>query len=85
VIPLLPTRGDGLLTTPQAAKLVGVSPSTYRSWRQRGHVKPDGLDERGRPLYRKQTARAAERTVRENGLRISGVDPRQLRHAGRAA
>jgi DNA-binding transcriptional MerR regulator len=82
---LLPTRGDGLLTTPQAAKLVGVSPSTYRTWRQRGHVTPDGLDERGRPLYSKRTAREGERIVRENGLRISGVDPRQLRQASHRA
>jgi hypothetical protein len=48
-------------------------------------VTPDGLDERGRPLYSKRTAREGERIVRENGLRISGVDPRQLRQASHRA
>lgn len=76
---MLPTRGDGLLTTPQAARLVGVTAATVRKWRQRGRILPDGLDEHGRPLYRRETARAAERTVRDNGLRASGVDPRTLR------
>ena len=78
-----PTRGDTLLTTAQAAQIVGVSPATIRTWRHRGWLTP-GLDERNRPLYM-QTVRAAERTVRENGLRISGVDPRQLRHASNPA
>jgi hypothetical protein len=78
---VLPTRGDGLLSTPQAARLVGVSPSTFRVWRYRGHVTPTGLDERGRPLYSREEARAGERRVRENGLRVSRVDPRRLRRS----
>ena len=74
-----PVRGDGLLPTPQAALMVGVSPITIRSWRHRGHLEPQGLDEHGRPLYTRQAVREAERTVRQNGLRASGIDPRQLR------
>jgi DNA-binding transcriptional MerR regulator len=79
-----PTRGDGLLTTAQAARRVGVEPGTIRQWRHRGHITPDGLDERGRPLYRPETVTAAERRVRENGLRASGVDPRRTRKSARA-
>ena len=79
-----PTRGDGLLTTAQAAKRVGVDPGTIRKWKERGHISPDGLDERGRALYRPQTVTAAERKVRENGLRASGVDPRRTRKSARA-
>lgn len=80
-----PTRGDGLLTTPQAAQMVGVSPATIRSWRHRGWIQPHGLDERNRPLYTRENVREAERTVRQNGLRTSGVDPRRLRNAARRA
>jgi DNA-binding transcriptional MerR regulator len=79
VVPLLPTRGDGLLTTAQAGQMVGVDPSTIRTWKQRGWLAPQGLDERNRPLYARQAVRAAERRVRENGLRTSGIDPRALR------
>lgn len=74
-----PTRGDGFLTTAQAAELAGVSPATIRSWRNRGYLAPQGLDERNRPLHTREAIRAAERLVRENGLAASGIDPRQLR------
>lgn len=74
-----PGRGDGLLTTAEAARLVGVSEVTIRQWRKRGHLVPQGLDERNRPLHTREAVRAAERRVRDNGLRISGIDPRQLR------
>lgn len=74
-----PCRGDGLLTTPEAARLVGVSAATIRSWRNRGWLEPQGLDERGRPLHTPEAVRAAERQVRGNGLRASGIDPRHLR------
>jgi DNA-binding transcriptional MerR regulator len=82
-----PTRGDGLLSTPEAARLVGVSPATIRSWASagRGHLTPAGLDERGWPLYTRKAVREAERTVRDNGLRTSGIDPRRLRRAAREA
>jgi len=74
-----PGRGDGLLTTPEAARLVGVKPVTVRQWRARGWLVPQGLDERGYPLHTREAVRAAEKRVRENGLQASGIDPRQLR------
>lgn len=74
-----PTRGDGMLSTPNAAKLVGVQPVTIRSWRQKGFLVPQGFDERGYPLHSREAVRAAEERARENGLRTSGIDPRQLR------
>jgi DNA-binding transcriptional MerR regulator len=76
---MLPTRGDGMLNTPAAARLVGVKPATIRSWRKRGWLVAQGLDEHNRPLHTREAVRAAERRVRENGLRQSGIDPRQLR------
>lgn len=72
-------RGDGMLGTPDAARLVGVSPATIRSWRNRGHLVPQGYDERNRPLHTPEAVRAAERRVRENGLQATGIDPRRLR------
>lgn len=80
---MLPTRGDGFLTTVQAARLVGVKPVTIRQWRARGWLAPQGLDERGYPLHSPEALRAAEKRVRENGIEKTGIDPRQLR--GRAA
>jgi len=76
---MLPARGDGLLTTPQLARLLGVSPATVRSWRNRGWLAKQGLDERGHPLHTPEAGRAAEKLVREHGLQASGVDPRLLR------
>jgi DNA-binding transcriptional MerR regulator len=78
---MLPSRGDGLLTTPEAARLIRVKPVTIRQWRKRGHLVPQGLDERGNPLHTPEAVRDAERRVRENGLQASGIDPRQLRRA----
>jgi DNA-binding transcriptional MerR regulator len=72
-------RGDGLLTTADAARLVGVKPVTIRQWRKRGWLLPQGLDERGYPLHTREAVRAAEKLVRGNGLEKSGIDPRQLR------
>lgn len=80
-----PARGDGLLSTPEAARLVRVAPATIRSWRKRGLLEPQGLDERGWPLHTAEAVRAAERRVRENGLRTSGIDPRRLRQRPLAA
>lgn len=76
---MLPGRGDGLLTTSEAARKVGVDRSTISKWRERGNIFPDGLDERERPLYKPETVEAAEARVRENGLAASGIDPRRLR------
>lgn len=87
---LLPTRGDGLLTTAEAAALVGVAPATIRGWARRSakrqRLAPAGLDERGFPLYTRRSVIAAEKQVMLNGLRASGVNPRTLRlRANRAA
>jgi len=79
-----PSRGDGYLTTAEAAIVAGVVPATITKWKQRGHLAPSGLDERGRPLYTPETVRAAERRVQANGLRASGIDPRLLRKSRRA-
>jgi transposase-like protein len=75
-----PGRGDGLLTTPEAARLVGVKPWLIRKWRERGWLVPQGLDERGNPLHTREAVRAAELRVQENGIAASGIDPRQLRN-----
>lgn len=78
---MTPTRGDGMLTGPQADRLVGGSGdgALIRKWRKRGHISPDGLDERGRPLYYPATVRGAERRVTQNGLRTRHVNPRTER------
>lgn len=73
------TRGDGYVTTADAADIVRVTPATIRKWRQRGHLAPRGLDERGNPLYAPADVIAAEKRVRDNGVRASGVDPRRQR------
>lgn len=75
------TRGDGLLGTAQSAKLVGVQESTIRSWRSRGVLDTQGLDERGNPLHSREAVVAADRQVRENGLKTSLGDPRLRRKA----
>ena len=90
-----PTRGDGLFGTVEAARMVGVSPATIRSWRHRRYTSADGvsrpyleaqgIDVRGHPLHTRQAVREAERLVRDNGLRTSGVDPRALRRSARIA
>jgi hypothetical protein len=84
-VSLLTTRGDGLLSTAQSAQLVGVSPATIRSWRHRGWLATQGLDERGHPLHTREAVRAAERQVRENGLRTPVGDPRRLRGRSRVS
>ncbi|MFF0295563.1 MerR family DNA-binding transcriptional regulator [Kitasatospora sp. NPDC004614] len=62
---------DQLLTGPQAAELCQVSPITIRNWKRRGLITPDGLDERGRPLYNQLTiARAEAHTRRRAGRQL---------------
>jgi hypothetical protein len=58
--------------------------NTIYSWRKRGHLVAQGLDERGYPLHTREAVRAAEKRVRENGLQSSGIDPRQLRGRGQS-
>lgn len=73
---MLITRGDGLVTTAQAAAMTRRSPATIRKWVQRGRLEVRGLDERHNSLFDPAEVAAAERLVRENGLRTRGVDPR---------
>lgn len=77
------TRGDGYVSTADAAEIAQVKPATIRKWRERGHLAPRGLDERGHPLYAPADVIAAEKRVYDNGMRASGVDPRRLRRRGR--
>lgn len=65
---LVPEDLDTLVTTNQAAETCGLSGSTIRSWVQRGHLHPTGLDERGRPLYRVIDVLRAARDTRRRGL-----------------
>ena len=76
---MVPLHPSGMLSTAEAARLVGVRPVTIRQWRNRGWLAPQGLDERGRPLHTPEAVRAAERLVRQHGIDASGIDPRQLR------
>lgn len=80
---LIPSRGDGFLTTAEAAQVVGVKPETIRQWRRRGWLAAQGLDERGYPLHTPEALRAAERRVIENGIKATGIDPRRLRKFAR--
>ncbi|MGK4583468.1 helix-turn-helix domain-containing protein [Kitasatospora sp. HPMI-4] len=63
---------DELLTGPQAAELCGVSPTTIRSWKNRGKLAPAGLDEQGRPMYRHLDVALAERSTRNRAGRTFG-------------
>ena len=79
------TRGDGYVTTAQAAEIARVGEGTIRQWKLRGHLEPAGLDERGRPLYDPDAVIRAEKRVRDNGIRSNGTDPRFTRKNGLAA
>jgi hypothetical protein len=72
-----PGRGDGLLTTAEAALLARRKPVTIRRWRHLGYLRVQGLDERGHPLHTRAAVREAERTAWANGLRTRKIDPRQ--------
>jgi hypothetical protein len=76
VIDVIITRGDGLITTAQAAAMTRRDPATIRSWVRRGRLRRAGLDERHNSLFDPAEVTAAEMLVRGNGLRTSGVDPR---------
>jgi len=82
---MTPRHPSGMLSTPEAARLLGVRPATIRSWRNRGWLARQGLDERGHPLHTPEALAAAEKLVRRHGLESSGVDPRRLRAGARAA
>ncbi|GAA1977311.1 MerR family transcriptional regulator [Kitasatospora viridis] len=60
-----------LLSGPESAALCGVSPVTVRNWKRRGLITPDGLDERGRPLYSQLTIARAEARTRQRASRAA--------------
>lgn len=74
---MLPSRGDGYLTTAEAARLARRKPVTIRRWRHLGYLRTQGLDERGHPLHTAAAVREAEQIARANGLRTRKVDPRR--------
>jgi DNA-binding transcriptional MerR regulator len=80
---MLITRGDGLVTTAQAARLAQRSPVTIRTWVRLGHLSPSGLDERGHLLYDPDEVAGVEKERRDNGLKASKgrLDPRRRRAA----
>lgn len=82
---MTPSRGDGFMTTPESAEFLNVKPHLIRKWRERGWLKPQGLDERNRPLHTAEALRAAERLTRRHGIEASGVDPRLTRTGAKAA
>jgi len=65
---LVPDSLDDLITTTEAAGECGVSISTISNWAARGHLKASGLDERGRPLYKRVDVLRAERDVRRRAI-----------------
>lgn len=58
------------LTVKEAALLAGVSVQTVYSWERRGHLKVEGLDERGRKLYRHLAVAQAEMATRIKSGRV---------------
>lgn len=58
-----------LVSTTQAAEIAGVKVSTISKWRERGLIKPSGLDERQRPLYRLADVVKTERATRNRSWR----------------
>ena len=66
---IAPDGLHSLVTASEAAGLIGVGVSTICMWRTRGKIKPAGLDEKGRPLYRLLDIAKAERATREKARR----------------
>lgn len=58
---LLEKHADRGLTTNEAARLIGVSPSTLRMWVKRGHLKPVGRHGRQLLFVVRDVAAAADR------------------------
>ena len=74
-----PRHWSGMYSTAEAAVLLGVAQVTIRQWRFKGWLKPQGLDERNRPLHTREALRDAEALVTRHGIEASGVNPRTLR------
>lgn len=67
---ILITRGDGLITTAQAARLAGVQENTIRQWVTRGLLAKAGLDERGHSLFDPGAVARCELATRHKARRI---------------
>lgn len=80
-----PAHWSGMYSTAEAARLLGVAEVTIRQWRFKKILRPQGLDERNRPLHTREALREAEALVRRHGLEASGVDPRTTRGRSRGS
>jgi len=54
-----------LVTTTEAASIAGVTVAAISKWKDRGILKPSGLNEQGRPLYTIADVARAERQTRQ--------------------
>lgn len=68
---------DDLVSATDAARRIGCESATVRNWASRGYadsagervkLKPSGLDERGRPLYKLIDVLRAARDTRRNAI-----------------
>lgn len=59
---------DDLVSTTDAAAACGVDAATIRQWASRKHLKPSGLDDRGRPMYRLIDVLRVARDTRQRAL-----------------
>ena len=64
----VPESLDDLISTTEAAGECGVSVKTVSMWAARGYLKRSGLDERGRPLYKRVDVLRAERDTRRRAV-----------------
>jgi DNA-binding transcriptional MerR regulator len=64
---------EDLIGVADAAALAGVSESAIRQWKRRGHLKPAGLDEFGRPMFTGVAVLRAEAKTRKSARRRQAV------------
>jgi DNA-binding transcriptional MerR regulator len=62
------TNLHDLINTAAAATACGVGSSTISMWVARGHLRPSGLDEANRPLYRLGDVLIAARDTRQRAV-----------------
>ena len=58
------------LTGADAARLCGVKTSTIRKWKERGLIKPVGLNHRGWPVYDQLDIARTERRLAKRAGRL---------------
>lgn len=68
VLAMVPESLDDLVSTTEAANRIGVGKSTIAMWANRGHLKPSGLDQQDRPLYRMIDVLRAARDIRHRAI-----------------